>query len=232
MPQSIPSTSYKEALLHTNDMEEVVEEFWGEIPKDFPKNRWYNEEATSDLKNPKKFTPGREITYTEEELESWAKPWRNTLIIKVLGKKVSFRTLENKLMCDWKVNETIKITDLADDFYLVRLSSQKDYMHALFDGPWKVVDYYIIVHRWRPLFSLSATITHKVVVWVCIPKHPMELHNVTFLTTIGTSLGTMLKIDNRTSIHDCGKFARICIEIDLEEPLAFHLIINSRKLFL
>lgn len=74
--------------------------------------------------------------------------------------------------------------------------------------------------------------SHKVAVWIHIPRLPMELSNATFLKRIGTSLGTMLKIDNLTSIHGRGKYARICVEIDLEEPLASHLIINGQKLFL
>lgn len=42
----------------------------------------------------------------------------------------------------------------------------------------------------------------------------------------------MLKIDNLTLIHDRGKFTRICVEFDLDEPLASHIIINGKKLFL
>lgn len=224
------SSSYKDALLQVLGPEEPVEEFWGEMPDDLPENRWYNEEATSDLKNPKQSTPGLKITYTEDELESWAKPWRNTLIVKVLGKKVNFRTLENKLRREWEVNGTMKIIDLAEDFYLVRLSSKEDYLHALFEGPWKVADHYIIVQRWQPRFSFSASISHKVAIWIRIPCIPMELSNETMLRRIGSALGTMLKIDNLTSIHDRGKYARICVEMDLNEPLPSHIFLNDDKL--
>lgn len=52
MLESTPSSSYKEVLLQDSATAEVVEEFWGEMSEDFPETRWYNEEATSDLKNP------------------------------------------------------------------------------------------------------------------------------------------------------------------------------------
>lgn len=81
------------------------------------------------------------------------------MIVKVLGKRVSFKQLEAKLNREWTKNGPISVTDLAEGYYLVRLSSQDDYRHALFEGPWKVADHYLIVQRWHPLFTLSATMT-------------------------------------------------------------------------
>lgn len=139
----IPSSSYKKALLQVFGPDDPVEEFWGEMPEYHLENIWYNEETTTE--NPKKGPQNLGATCS---------------IVKVLGKKVNFRTLENKLKQNWEVNGTMKIMDLVDDVYLVRLSAKEDYMHVLFEGSWKVVDHYIIVQRWQPLFSLSASISH------------------------------------------------------------------------
>ncbi|KAK7263633.1 hypothetical protein RJT34_31226 [Clitoria ternatea] len=54
----------------------------------------------------------------------------------------------------------------------------------------------------------------KVTVWVCIPRLPRELYNRNMLWRIGQQLGTMLKVDEATSIHSRGRFARICVEVD------------------
>lgn len=62
----------------------------------------------------------------------------NTLIVNVLGKIVSFRLLEAKLQREWTKNGAIKITDLADGYFLVRFAIREDYIHALFEGPWKI----------------------------------------------------------------------------------------------
>lgn len=97
----------------------------------------------------KPFTTGPEITFIDKELITWFKAWRrNTFIVKVLGKRVSFKLLETKLHREWKKNGTIKITDLADGYFLVRLSSQGDYRHALFEGPWNIACHYLIVQHW------------------------------------------------------------------------------------
>lgn len=176
--------------------------------------------------------PGPDIPLSDEEIGLWSKPWRNTLIVKVLGKRVNFRLLENRLLRSWQKNGTIKITDLADDYYLVRLSSKGDYRHAIFEGPWKVADHYLIVQRWRPFFSLNASMSKNVAVWIRIPKHPIELCNDKFLWRIGSKLCTMLKVAKLTSIHDCGKFATICVELDLDKQLESHIVIRGAKLYL
>ncbi|KAG5017363.1 hypothetical protein JHK85_023499 [Glycine max] len=67
--------------------------------------------------------------------------------------------------------------------------------------------------------SLTSGTTHQLgasSVWVRIPMLPMELYNSEFLYKVGDLLGTTLKIDVNMPIQNRGKFARICVELDLE----------------
>ncbi|KAI9073528.1 hypothetical protein K1719_044524 [Acacia pycnantha] len=48
---------------------------------------------------------------------------------------------------------------------------------------------------------------------------PFEFYNVESLRRIGNMIGKMIKVDCSTSIYDKGGFARICVEIDLKQPL-------------
>lgn len=68
--------------------------------------------------------------------------------------------------------------------------------------------------------------------WVRIPRLPIELCNDKFLTRVGNALGTMLKVDRLTSLHERGKFAHICVELDLDEPLDSHISVRGKKLYL
>ncbi|KAK7251650.1 hypothetical protein RIF29_35026 [Crotalaria pallida] len=102
---------------------------------------------------------------------------------------------------------------------MVWFTVEEDYKHALFEGPWKVADHYLIVQRWRPFFMVGEHKVRRVAVWVRIPNHTMELCNQRFLWRVGSKIGTMLKIDQITSLHSRGKFARICVEIDLTKKL-------------
>ncbi|XP_057745645.1 uncharacterized protein LOC130963559 [Arachis stenosperma] len=119
----------------------------------------------------------------------------------------------------WAKQSTINVTDLEENFFLIRFHAQEDYAYALFEGPWMIADHYLLVQRWRPLFFPHEMGIQKVVVWVRIPNLPAELYNRFFLGKLGNSLGTMLKIDGHTSIHSRGKFAQIFVEVDLRQQL-------------
>jgi hypothetical protein len=171
------------------------------------------------------------IELTNEELQNWSKQYTNTLVV-VLGKRVNFRVLENKLKRSWTNNGAIQIIDMHDGYYQVIFSNEEDYKHALFEGPWMVADHVFIVQRWRPLFLLNAEASHKVAIWVRISRLPIELYNDTFLKRIGNSMGTFLKMDRLTSIHSRGKFARICVEMDLDRALPTHIVIRGHRIYL
>ena len=47
----------------------------------------------------------------------------------------------------------------------------------------------------------------------------MEYYNERVLFRISKTLGKLLKIDHNTATTTCGKYARICIQVDFAEPL-------------
>nr|KYP36964.1 hypothetical protein KK1_041875 [Cajanus cajan] len=107
----------------------------------------------------------------------------------------------------------------SNDFFLVQFFAEDDYRHALYEGPWMIAHHYILVQRWRPFFSITTSQTRMVTAWIRIPGLPIELYNDRFLWRVGSKLGSMLKIDKMTSVHSRGKFARICVEVNLMKKL-------------
>lgn len=192
-----------------------------EEEEELPENKWYKfkEEEEAYNKSSYVYDPCPEIRVSDAELADWSEPWKEALVVTLMGKKVSFRVLENKLNRDWGRKGSLKITDLPKNFYVVQFTSTEDYLHALFNGPWMLADHYLLVQRWRPFFITNATIESKVAVWVRIPELPLEFYNDRFLWRVGAKLGSLLKIDRLTSIQSRGQFARICVEIDLSKKL-------------
>lgn len=221
------SKSFREALLNDQgQMEEeevVVVEDWDD--EGLPENRWYKE--VEDPKIVLKEDGVLEIEVSDKEILEWSEQWKQTLIINVLGKKVNFRALEFKLNRDWARTGKIKIIDMPRGYYAVQFVELADYNHALFEGPWMIADHYILVQRWRRNFLRSARLEHKVAVWVRVPELPLELYNDTFLKRLGSSLGTMLKIDRLTSIHSRGQFARLSVETDLAKPVVPQVLVRG-----
>ncbi|KAL4287132.1 hypothetical protein AHAS_Ahas19G0155600 [Arachis hypogaea] len=190
-----------------------------------PEDRWYKD----DLED-RPFDLCPTIPVSKEEFEDWCKLWRNALIIKFLGKRVGLAFLEQRLQRDWVKKGMIHVIDMDCDYFLIHFSDEEDYSHALLEGPWMIAGHYLIVQRWRPFFLKSEHHVRKIAVWVRIPNLPIELYNYRFLWRIGSAIGHMLKIDRNTSIHSRGRFARICVEIDLAKKLVPRISVLGSEL--
>ncbi|XP_072058356.1 uncharacterized protein [Arachis hypogaea] len=215
---TLKKISYKETLLSSpgdaweGNIMDVVEE------EPNPEDRWYIDMEAQEKEN-KAFDPCPTIPVSKDEFDEWCKPSHAALIVKVLGKRVSLGFMEQRLNRDWVKKGKINVIDMDRDYFLVHFSDEENYSHALLDGPWMIAGHYLIVQRWRPFFLTSESAVKKIAAWVRILNLPIELYNHRFLWRIRSAIGTMLKIDRATSIHSRGRFARICIEIDLTKKL-------------
>ncbi|CAN1848408.1 hypothetical protein LINPERHAP1_LOCUS38918 [Linum perenne] len=58
------------------------------------------------------------------------------------------------------------------------------------------------------------------VVWVRFPHLPIQLYHKQILSSLGNLIGKTVRMDYNTLTAERGKFARIAVEIDINEPLA------------
>ncbi|GMY10188.1 DUF4283 domain-containing protein/zf-CCHC_4 domain-containing protein [Fagus crenata] len=65
-------------------------------------------------------------------------------------------------------------------------------------------------------------------VWARLPELPIELYDSRFLSWIGNQLGTLLKIDAHTMDNQRGRYARLCVQIDLDQLLTFKIRIGNK----
>lgn len=158
------------------------------------------------------------IVISEFEEQRLRKPWRKTLIIKLLGRKIGFKALESKISQLWAQAGVLDIVDLTDENFMVKFSAYSDYELALTKGPRTIYGHYLTVHKWEPNFDPEAEID-QVAVWVHLPGLPLRLYDEKFLTFLGNRIGTTLKVDNTTIEQARGKYARVCVKIDLNKEL-------------
>ncbi|KAJ4846895.1 hypothetical protein Tsubulata_026220 [Turnera subulata] len=147
------------------------------------------------------------------------RPWLRTLFIKVLGKHVGYRFLYKTMMNQWKLQGQVMMADMGNGFYLLRFTVDADYDRVLFDGPWMVGDHVVAVRRWQPHFCPDTAKIDKVATWIQIPKLELEYYDKENLIRIANRIGRVLKIDRATLNTSRCNFARICVEVDLTQPL-------------
>ncbi|KAI9116643.1 hypothetical protein K1719_012301 [Acacia pycnantha] len=103
--------------------------------------------------------------------------------------------------------------------YGEEIKHMDDYMEALIGGPWVISDAYLSVACWRPEFSPKNEKIDYVVAWVRFPDLPSPLFDKKFLLNLGNSIGKAIRLDVHTTQRKRGRFARMCVELDLNKPL-------------
>lgn len=78
--------SFKEALMAVTGIESINDACWSELLNtEAPTNIGHKETEEAHTVTTKTLSPDPIINVTDEELNDWAKPWKNTLIVKMLG---------------------------------------------------------------------------------------------------------------------------------------------------
>ncbi|KAI9100909.1 hypothetical protein K1719_024033 [Acacia pycnantha] len=133
------------------------------------------------------------------------KPFGRTLVVKLLGRQPSYGFMVKKLRQIWA-------------------------RKCINGGPWLINDAYLNVARWRPEFNPKSAIIESVVAWVRFPDLPAPLFDKKFLLNLGNVIGKAIKLDIHTAQRARGKFARMCVELDLTKPLVPEFEIEGQVL--
>jgi hypothetical protein len=157
------------------------------------------------------------------------RPWRRSVIVKLLGRRIGYKALETRLQQMWVRKGVINIIDLSNDCYLVAFSHEDDQYSALMDGPWFIYDHYLTVKEWSPNFHPASDTIKEVAVWLRISGLPIEFYDSEILHYIGNRVGKTVKVDKNTLTHERGKYARLCVQVDLAKPLLAMFTIHGRK---
>lgn len=75
-----------------------------------------------------------EIVIPLREEDRICKSWRKWLIVKLLGRKIGYKAIENRLQQMWVRKGALSLVDLGNEYFLVYLSHDEDQKKALTDG--------------------------------------------------------------------------------------------------
>lgn len=222
-----PKTSYANAAKKNTEHEEfgVIKEVEAELKKaeqvkekgDEVNGKKENNEPDIIVEVDKK---GRyNLVASAAERSRLHKPWENTLLITLMGKKIGFTILKKKIDSMWARNGFVHLIDIGNEYFLVRFNDLADYNFALSGGPWLIFDHYLAIRSWEPNFNPYGATINKLAAWIRLPGLAMEYYDKKWLQAIGNLVGKTLKVDVNTALHYRGKFARLCVELDMEKTL-------------
>jgi len=86
-------------------------------------------------------------------------------------------------------------------------------------GPWFVGQQFLAIRKWEPEFKAEEASLSSVAVWIRLPGLPIEFYEPTILKKIGRAIGPVLHIDSYIANGVKGRFARLCVQVNIEQPL-------------
>lgn len=159
------------------------------------------------------------ITTDKAVLEEMCSPWKESLVVCLLGKKLGFRTMKQKLATTWKPSGDFDILDVDNGFYMVKFDMAEDRDKVINGGPWMIFDHYLAVSTWNREFISPATRVQSTLAWIRIPGLNVVFYDESYLLSVARAIGRPVKVDRNTLHADRGHFARICVELDLTQAV-------------
>ncbi|XP_061355743.1 uncharacterized protein LOC133300236 [Gastrolobium bilobum] len=189
-------------------MKEQPEELDSENLKDKPDVMW-----EGDLDGRMNFKLSDEF-----KKRTW-KTWNKAIFVKLFGKKVFLIFMKKQLENTWAREGQIFVTDLENEYFLVRFENKKDMEFAFTAGSWVIFDHCLAIRSWEPDFQPFQATINRVMAWIRLPEFPIEYVNTELVKSISNWLGKFVKIDAATTLLARGRFARLCVELDLMKSL-------------
>ncbi|PNX89955.1 hypothetical protein L195_g046078, partial [Trifolium pratense] len=77
-------------------------------------------------------------------------PWKDALVVKLLGKSLGYNTMKAKLEQVWKLNGGFQLMNVGNSYYMVKFDEVEDKNKVINGGPWIIYDHILAVSQWTP----------------------------------------------------------------------------------
>ncbi|KAI9095676.1 hypothetical protein K1719_026236 [Acacia pycnantha] len=168
------------------------------------------------------------IEFSKEVRAALVKGMERTLVIKLLGRSITYGDLMNRTQTLWHLKGSYQLVDLEGSFFLATFDLEEDYSKVLTGGPWTIFGAYLTVQPWTVDFDSKTATISTAVVWVRVPGLSFSYYHKSTLRAIGRLLGEVVKIDYMTENRGCGRYARIAILTDLQQPLVPWIMVDGK----
>jgi len=169
------------------------------------------------------------VNIPKKHIGKLRKKWYDSVIVSLLGRNIGFKVLCARIPTLWNLQGDYEVVDLEESHFLFKFMMKEDYHNVLIGGPWIINNHYLIVRKWVPNFNPLESNRVTTALWVRLPRLPIEWFDEKALFQIGSKLGRPIKIDFNSVSSTRGKYARICIEVDLSKSLIPLYKLDGRK---
>lgn len=92
-----------------------------------------------------------------------------------------------------------------------------------------MIGHYLTLSKWRPNFKPGNNEVQTTMVWLRFPQLPLEMFGEATLLGIANGVGNAVRLDPIIVEMIKTRYARVCVELDLNGPLSLNVLVWSRK---
>ncbi|XP_031112108.1 uncharacterized protein LOC116016084 [Ipomoea triloba] len=186
--------------------------------------------TTSDfsLRPPERYKGMPAVTFFDEDIQDFSKRYKFALVGKFLKGRPSMSTLK-KAFDQIGFGGTFSLSLLDNRHVLFNFDKEEDYQRCWLRKAWSIQGFMMRMLKWTPDFRPDAE-SPVVPVWIAFEGLPAHLHDKRALYSIANLIGPPLKVDASTLSHNRLSVARICIELNVLEPIPKQLWITNGSL--
>lgn len=103
------------------------------------------------------------MVYLDEKVkENLSFSWKDALVVKLLGKKIGYVTIKDKLKAIWKLMGGFELVEIGHGHFIVKCDLEDDRIKVIEGGPWMIFYPYLAVQPWTLKFAtLMAQVEKK-----------------------------------------------------------------------
>lgn len=153
--------------------------------------------------------------------------WTNAVICRVLGANPPIQVMEGFIKRVWGKMGIDKIALVSNGVFIVRFHSFENRSKVLAEGSPMFDKKLVIVQPWSADLDVKKIDTAKVPVWVRLLDLDLKYWGQSTLMKLAGTLGRPIKTDRVTSMKELLSYARILVEMSIEED--FPKFINFKN---
>ena len=159
------------------------------------------------------------VCFEEEVIDLISWPRREALVVKLLGKNLSFTAMRERLRGIWRLKDGYKVMDVGFGYFMIKFDLLEDREKAICRGPWMLQDHYLVVKEWSLPFNSCESSFGRTMVWIRFSGLNIMYFEESVIRTIAEVVGKPSRVDLVTKSMDRGRYARVCVELDLSKPM-------------
>ncbi|XP_020684494.1 uncharacterized protein LOC110101071, partial [Dendrobium catenatum] len=153
----------------------------------------------------------------------------NTVVGKVLGRRLPFFVLESEIRRQWGRFGEFQLSTIGVDCFACTFNSADARDAVLCGGPWFFSGNIVGLDKWTPEFSPRSLEGLTSPVWIRLPQLPLQYWDQETLIRIASMIGEPMWIDAQTGRIGRREYARVCVKLDLARKLQSGIWINGWK---